>query len=211
MSMGNGVVHRCGRMDKRRSARADGGITGRARGAPAEGRAPRRHERSRRSLARTRGAMRCQEGWLRRRAPGRMVPLVDPDDLRGAVARGGVSRCATVGECSFEGRMGGGSGSLCLATSLASRLRGLLFRRPQAGVMLLAPCRDVHTFGMGHAVDVAFVDATGLVVEAHRAVAPGRRLRCRRARAVLERFAGEGPWLSAGDKVEMAVMGTALR
>ena len=142
--------------------------------------------------------MRCQEGWLRRRAPGRMVPLVDPDDLRGAVARGGVSRCATVGERSFEGRMGGGLGSL---------LRGLLFRRPQAGVMLLAPCRDVHTFGMGHAVDVAFVDATGLVVEAHRAVAPGRRLRCRRARAVLERFAGEGP----GDKVEMAVMGTALR
>ena len=156
--------------------------------------------------------MRCQGDRLGRRAPGRMVPLVDPNDLRGAVARGGgdASRRAA-GVRPREGCAAEGLGSLCLATSLASRLRGLLFRRPKAGVILLAPCRDVHTFGMGHAVDVAFVDAAGLVVEAHRAVAPGRRLRCRRARAVLERFAGEGPWLCAGDKVEVAVRGTALR
>ena len=107
--------------------------------------------------------------------------------------------------CLASARSHGGLGPLRLATGLASRLRGLILREPAAGVMLLAPCRDIHTFGMQGPIDVAFVDATGLVVEAHRTVGPGRRLRCRRAAAVLERFSEAGSWLGVGDRVEIAI------
>lgn len=142
-------------------------------------------------------------------ASGRMVPLVGPDEVR---AVGGLMpRSRRAGPRAASGAFGamavgvGGLGPLRLAVRLPARLRGLLRRGPQAGVTLLAPCRDVHTLGMRHPIDVAFLDVTGRVVEAQRAVAPGRRLRCAGAVAALERFAGEGPWLREGDKVEMAV------
>ncbi|MCI8469588.1 MAG: DUF192 domain-containing protein [Eggerthellaceae bacterium] len=92
-----------------------------------------------------------------------------------------------------------------LATSMAARMRGLLGREPgSVGVLLLAPCHDIHTFGMSHPIDVAFVDAAGVVLEAHRDVGPRRRLRCRGAAAVLERFAEAGPWPVPGDQVTVA-------
>ena len=121
----------------------------------------------------------------------RPVARVGPDAARGRRLASGCSH--------------GGLGPLRLATGLASRLRGLILRKPAAGVMLIAPCRDIHTFGMQGPIDVAFVDATGLVVEAHRTVGPGRRLRCRRAVAVLERFSDAGSWLGVGDRVEIAI------
>ena len=59
---------------------------------------------------------------------------------------------------------------LSLATGGASRARGLLCAGPSEDALLLAPCRDIHTVGMRRPIDVAFVDKTGRVVEAHRAV-----------------------------------------
>lgn len=96
-------------------------------------------------------------------------------------------------------------GALRLATSLVARLRGLLGGSPRPGVIVLAPCRDVHTFGMRRPIDLAFVNGEGLVVEAHRSVGPGRRLRCRSARAVIERFSCRDPWLREGDRIGLAV------
>lgn len=44
------------------------------------------------------------------------------------------------------------------------RARGLLGRDGIDGVMVLRPCRNVHTFGMRFPIDVAFCDRDGSVL-----------------------------------------------
>lgn len=107
-------------------------------------------------------------------------------------------------------------GRLYIAASPAQRLRGLLFTQPGDDVLLLAPCRGVHTFGMGYALDIAFLDKRGRVVESYRDVMPKRRLRCSRARAVLERYAQpRRAWYIPGDymdaEIDETVPGKDLR
>lgn len=92
--------------------------------------------------------------------------------------------------------------ALTVAGRFSARVKGLLRSKPAAGVLMLAPCNDVHTVGMGYLLDIAFVGADGRVLESYQAVAPFRRIRCRKAVAVLERFStGEPPWFLAGDYV----------
>ena len=93
--------------------------------------------------------------------------------------------------------------STVIACSLPQRLRGLFGRRGFAGELLLIPCNDVHTFGMSCPIDVAFIASDGEVLESHRYVAAWRRLRCKQACATLERFARDGPWIDAGDHIEL--------
>ena len=96
---------------------------------------------------------------------------------------------------------------LNLAVSIPQRTRGLLFEEPSGTMLLLAPCNDVHTVGMRHRIDVAFVDGGGRVIEAHRDVGPRRRLRNRRAVAVLERFSTcDTPWLRPGEQLGIVGM-----
>lgn len=91
---------------------------------------------------------------------------------------------------------------LRLATRTARRARGLLFSSEHDEALLFVPCNDVHTAGMRHRLDIAFVDAAGLVLEAHRDVGPFRRLRNKDAEAVVERYSScATPWFSAGDRV----------
>lgn len=90
-------------------------------------------------------------------------------------------------------------------TRRLARLRGLLGRAPDRSWHVLAPCNDVHTFGMGHELDVAFIDAEGRVLAVHRQVGKGRRLRCSQAAATVERFARGDPWLMPGDRVGLTV------
>ena len=69
---------------------------------------------------------------------------------------------------------------LILATFLG-RARGLLFREcmlERCAVALL-PCRAVHTFGMHGAIDLAFLDVRGVVLEIHELLQPMRVLRAR--------------------------------
>lgn len=93
-------------------------------------------------------------------------------------------------------------------TRADERLRGLLFRKPDAKVRVLAPCDAVHTIGMVHELDIAFLDSKGKVLAAHRKVGKRRRLRCPGARMALERFANEGPWFAVGDRVSLTVFRT---
>lgn len=86
-----------------------------------------------------------------------------------------------------------------IASSLRSRLVGLLGRDALDGALMLAPCNDIHTFGMRRSIDVAFIGADGTVLESFRNVGANRRLRSRRAVATLERFAAHGDWLEPGD------------
>jgi uncharacterized membrane protein (UPF0127 family) len=46
------------------------------------------------------------------------------------------------------------------------RARGLMGREDLEGVMVLRPCRQVHTFGMKFPIDVAFCDRYGFVLHA---------------------------------------------
>lgn len=91
---------------------------------------------------------------------------------------------------------------LAILTGMFERMRGLKNPklRPETTVVLV-PCCDVHTVGMSEAIDVAFVDETGVIVGVHRSVSPGRRLRCVRAKLTIERMARLGKWYEVGDSV----------
>lgn len=91
---------------------------------------------------------------------------------------------------------------LLLETRVLGRVRGLLFSKPREGILMLAPCSDVHTVGMKHCLDIAFVDRRGCIMESHRCVAPFRRLKKRGAVGVLERFSTcSSSWFEAGDQI----------
>lgn len=97
-------------------------------------------------------------------------------------------------------------GRMLVASSVSARLRGLLFREPSNRMVLLVPCRDIHTFGMEYAIDVAFLDREGRVLESYRDVLPKHRCRCRKAHAAVERFAQpRKPWLRQGDYLDVSV------
>lgn len=92
------------------------------------------------------------------------------------------------------------------ASSITQRLRGMLFRDPDDVTRILVPCRDVHTFGMQHPLDIAFISKEGDVLEVHRDVSHRRRLKNPRAAMVAERFSREGDWLKAGDIIRLGVL-----
>lgn len=98
-----------------------------------------------------------------------------------------------------------------LALSFAARARGLLGTDVSWGagnrVLVLAPCKSVHTVGMGYALDVAFVDKHGVVLRSERAVPPRHLRICRKAAYVLERpHASSCPWVRAGDTVNCEIV-----
>jgi uncharacterized membrane protein (UPF0127 family) len=77
-----------------------------------------------------------------------------------------------------------------VATTRAARRRGLLGRDGIDGVLVLVPCRQVHTFGMRFPIDVAFVARDGTVLHV-TTLRPFRVTRVVwRARLVLEARAG---------------------
>ena len=66
--------------------------------------------------------------------------------------------------------------SVAVADSWWRRLRGLLARPPLRtgeGILLMG-CNSVHTAGMSYAIDVAFLDAEGVVVRSIHELAPWR-------------------------------------
>ena len=90
-----------------------------------------------------------------------------------------------------------------LAVTARSRSRGLLGRHGLDGALWLAPARQVHTYRMQFAIDVAMVDVRGRVIRVST-MPPGKlgpwSWRCR---AVIEAEAGrfESWGLSAGRTV----------
>jgi hypothetical protein len=91
-----------------------------------------------------------------------------------------------------------------VARDRRARRHGLLGRDGVDGVLVLEPCRQVHTFGMRFAIDVAFCAADGRVLHVIPAMRPGRISRVvPRARRGLEAEAGRfAVWnLRPGDVV----------
>ena len=91
-----------------------------------------------------------------------------------------------------------------IACSLAARLRGLAGRDSFDGALLLVPCSDVHTFTMRQQIDIAFIAADGTVLESLRDVPPRRRMRNRKAVAVVERYSSHDWWPMTGDVLELS-------
>ena len=92
-----------------------------------------------------------------------------------------------------------------VAASPRRRARGLMGREDIEGVLVLRPCRQVHTFGMQFPIDVAFCDRAGIVLRLST-LAPRRVSRpVRRSSFVIEARAGSFErWkLQAGDVVEI--------
>ncbi len=99
-----------------------------------------------------------------------------------------------------------------LATTLWRRFRGWQFRRlPPSGCgILIAPCSSVHTCWMRFAIDVAFLDTRGTVIQLAADVRPWRAVwKVRGAIAVLETPSGRCP-LTAGMRLKIASDGAAL-
>ena len=88
-----------------------------------------------------------------------------------------------------------------IAASPKRRARGLLKGGDPGEVMVLVPCRDIHTIGMRQNLDVAFVDAAGIVLESRRCLPPRSRMRNKGACLVVERFSNASPWYQEGDRV----------
>lgn len=90
------------------------------------------------------------------------------------------------------------------ADSLVSRVKGLLgcHGLGQQEGLWLKPCRQVHTFFMGFAIDVIFVDQELLVVGVCADLKPWRLSPIYwRARSCLELAAGAGRWVHPGDQL----------
>lgn len=94
---------------------------------------------------------------------------------------------------------------LKFACTPLARLRGLGVLGGWGGVLVLAPCADVHTCFISRSIDIAFVSSCGVVLETCRAVPPWRRRRCRGAAFVLERWAEpEKTWYEQGQTLILA-------
>lgn len=86
---------------------------------------------------------------------------------------------------------GWGACRVIAANTFFKRLRGFIGRRPErcAGdVIWFSKCSSVHTFFMGHALDIVFADKEGRVLLSLEGVPPCRIVWCRGASFVLERF-----------------------
>lgn len=95
---------------------------------------------------------------------------------------------------------------LVVATCMRQRMIGFLAARPKRCILLISPCRSIHTFGMKEKLDIAFFDRDGAVLYAEREVAPARIIRCKGAVGVLERrFKANRAWYREGDKVMLYV------
>jgi len=109
-------------------------------------------------------------------------------------------------------RQVGLASDLALANTHWTRLRGLLGTPPNdfrngCGLWIV-PCHGVHTLGMSFAIDVAYLDSSGIVIHMERELRPWRFAPVlRRAASVLELpgqvLAQTGTEL--GDKIEMTL------
>lgn len=95
------------------------------------------------------------------------------------------------------------SSNLMVAGTLKERLLGLKAYKEFTGILMLVSCCDIHTFGMKEPIDVAFVSQEGLVLKAVKRLQPYCRIRCSKARYVLERYACDADWPQEGAKIAL--------
>ncbi|MCL2529980.1 MAG: DUF192 domain-containing protein [Coriobacteriia bacterium] len=100
---------------------------------------------------------------------------------------------------------------IILATSIRARLTGLLKkgRCTNGEVLLLAPCKSIHTFGMRSDLDLAFIDAEARVLTSERNLPPNKLRSHPKAAAALERRSNPTQtWLLPGEQLNLVDKGT---
>jgi uncharacterized protein len=94
--------------------------------------------------------------------------------------------------------------TLRYAMTFYDRLRGLIAYDKDflSGdeALCFETCRSIHTFGMKFSLDIACIGSDGEVIQAIRALKPGKIIWCRHAHVVCERPAAPTPWFLEGDK-----------
>lgn len=92
-----------------------------------------------------------------------------------------------------------------VASTRAERRRGLLGRDDFEGALVIRPCRAVHTIGMRFPIDIAYLDADGVVMKTLQMRRHRLGLPMPRARFVIEAKAGAfARWgLRVGDVIEV--------
>jgi uncharacterized membrane protein (UPF0127 family) len=92
-----------------------------------------------------------------------------------------------------------------VAATRSARRRGLLGCDSADGALVLTPARAVHSLGMRFDLDVAYLDADGIVLDVHRLRRNRVGLPRWRARWIVEAQAGAfARWsLRAGDRLEV--------
>ncbi len=95
--------------------------------------------------------------------------------------------------------------SVEVAEGHIAKTRGLLGRDSMDGAMVIRGARSVHSFSMGFDLDVAFLDADGIVIRTLRLHRNRVTVPVWRAKSVLEAEAGSfGHWeLKVGDQLEV--------
>lgn len=82
------------------------------------------------------------------------------------------------------------------------RLRGLI-GKSRDGIYCFENCSSIHTIGMTHAIDIAFVSRRGNVMKVQRNVSPWRFASCKGAYLTLERFASQKPWFFENQEINV--------
>ncbi len=99
--------------------------------------------------------------------------------------------------------------SVRLACTMLDRIVGLLDSKvcSHGELLMIAPCKSIHSFGMKQNIDIAFIDKDGQVLKALRSLRPGKIVSCKNAVCVLERRSSHDAdevnkkWFKAGDKL----------
>ncbi|MEP1123110.1 MAG: DUF192 domain-containing protein [Ilumatobacter sp.] len=91
------------------------------------------------------------------------------------------------------------------ATTRSEKRKGLLGRDGLEGAIVIDGCRWVHTIGMRFAIDVAFLDADGLIIRTVQMPRHRLGMPVVRARSVIEAEAGKfARWgVHVGDVIEV--------
>jgi uncharacterized membrane protein (UPF0127 family) len=94
-----------------------------------------------------------------------------------------------------------------IADTRRARRRGLLGRDSMEGALVIEPCRWIHTIGMKFPIDVAYLDADGIVVKTIQMQRFRVGVPVWNARSIIEAEAGAfGRWgLRVGDEIEVRV------
>ena len=101
-------------------------------------------------------------GYIKKTRPQAVISLIDQNDI-----------------------------SVAVANTFVTRLIGLLGSKEwgsRAGI-IIDPCQDIHTFGLGCTIDAVFLDKSNRVIKC-TSVKPNRFVFCRGALRVLELQAG---------------------
>lgn len=98
-----------------------------------------------------------------------------------------------------------------VADTRRERRRGLLGRDSMEGALVIEPCRWIHTIGMKFPIDVAYLDADGVVLKTLHMHPFRLGIPVWEARTVIEAQAGAfARWgLRVGDEIEVRTESTA--